>query len=206
VALLHLPSPGLPGAMVQCDMVPGKTAVLPEGGAPTPPGQPPRSVSCDPFFGRPSLLLHMTLAEFVIKYWMLWGLAACLALALLATFIPELVPGAPPASPTEVTRLINRERALVLDLRAEAEYALAHLPGAIRIDPAKDAERIRTLIRDKNRPVVLHASDTVTSGKVYRSLTELGVARVFRLHGGLEAWRAASLPVAGQPAADDRRA
>jgi len=147
----------------------------------------------------------MSLADFVTEYWMLWGLAACLALALAATFIPDLVPGAPQASPTEVTRLINRERAIVLDLRPEAIHTRAHLPGAVRVDPSRDADRIRTLVRDKARPVVLHVDDTSVGHALYRSLTGQGVQKVFRLRGGLEAWRAASLPTAGGTATDNGR-
>jgi rhodanese-related sulfurtransferase len=139
----------------------------------------------------------MSFADFVTEYWMLWALAATLAVALVLSFIPDLLPGARQVSPAEVTRLINRERAVVLDLRPEAAFTAGHLPGAVRVDPARDLERIRTLTRDRARPVVLHADDNLACMALCRSLAAQGSEQVYRLKGGLAAWRAAGLPLAG---------
>lgn len=147
-------------------------------------------------------LLHMNFADFVIEYWMLWGIAAGLALALVLSFVPDLIPGARLVSPAEVTRLINRERALVLDLRPEAVFAAGHLPGAVRVDPSRDAERIRILTKDRSRPVVLHTDDTMAGLALFRSLGAQGSERIYRLQGGVDAWRAAGLPLAGGVAPD----
>jgi len=144
----------------------------------------------------------MSFADFVIEYWMLWGIAAGLGLALVLSFVPDLIPGAQQISPAEVTRLINRERAVLLDLRPEGVFAAAHLPGAVRVDPVRDAERIRVLTKDRARPVVLHTDDTMAGIALFRSLGAQGCERVYRLRGGLDAWRAAGLPLAGGAAPD----
>jgi len=139
----------------------------------------------------------MSFADFVIEYWMLWGLATSLTLVLVISFVPDLLPGASQASPVEITRLINRERAVVLDLRSEADFAAGHLPGAIRVERTLDPERIRGLTRDRARPVVLHADDTLAAAAIFRSLSAAGMERIYRLRGGVEAWRTAGLPLAG---------
>jgi rhodanese-related sulfurtransferase len=137
----------------------------------------------------------MPFADFVIKYWYLSVLALVLSIALASTYLMEFRFGPVLVSPTEVTRLINRERALVLDVQVEADYAGGHIPGAVACGPSPEAERLKALLRDKARPVVLYSGKDVPTMVQCQVVLAQGVERVYRLRGGLQGWRAEGFPI-----------
>jgi rhodanese-related sulfurtransferase len=58
----------------------------------------------------------------------------------------------------EVQRLLDEQRAQLVEVLPQAEFADEHLPGAINV-PLKtlDGERVRHL--DRERPVIVYCSD-----------------------------------------------
>lgn len=82
----------------------------------------------------------------------------------------------------------------VLDARSTAEYAVSHLPGAVRIGyedfPATSLATLRT-----DRPLLLYCSIGVRSGRIADSLRSRGFAEVYNLHGGIFAWAEAERPL-----------
>jgi len=99
---------------------------------------------------------------------------------------------------SEATTLINREDAHVVDVRAAAEFAAGHLPGASNIEAAKIAERAAELEKHKDKPLIVCCETGVRSGKAAGELKKLGFARVVCLDGGIAEWRKAGLPIAGK--------
>ncbi len=87
-----------------------------------------------------------------------------------------------------------RTAPLVFDVRESAEYAVSHLPGAIRIDPGVDVEEFVASYGDKvvGRDVVFYCSVGVRSSKlaarVLQPLAARGVNGVYNLEGGLFRW------------------
>jgi rhodanese-related sulfurtransferase len=95
------------------------------------------------------------------------------------------------ASPTDATLLINREDALVVDIRDAAEFASGHLPEAKNIP----LDKLGSLDEKKDRPILLVCASGVRSGQAVRKLAKSGYARAVSLEGGIDAWRAAKLPI-----------
>jgi len=91
------------------------------------------------------------------------------------------------------TRLINDTGAVVLDVRASADFAAGHLPNARNIPLAELDKRIGELPAGK--PVLVCCNSGATSGRASALLRKSGRADVFNLAGGLQAWRQAGLPV-----------
>ena len=98
-------------------------------------------------------------------------------------------------NPMEVTRLMNQEKAILVDLRAAADYASGHILNAINIPASELENRKEELEKYKNNPLILCCSRGGESIKAGRILRYAGYEKVFALKAGLEAWRAASLPV-----------
>lgn len=98
----------------------------------------------------------------------------------------------PALSTLEVTQLINRKNAQVIDVRDTAAFATGSLPGAKNL-PA-DAVQARSSELKKDRPVVLIDERGAQAGRVATALRAAGFEQVFILAGGLAAWRAAGLP------------
>ena len=143
----------------------------------------------------------MAFSEFVMKYWPLCSAAVVLALLLLGTYAWEFRFGPPLVSPAELTRMFNRDKAIILDVRSEADYATAHLPGAVCVGASPEVKRLQALLRDKSRPVVLYAADDAPSLAQCQAILSTKPEGVFRLRGGLRAWQTEGLPVAvGQQA------
>ncbi len=75
---------------------------------------------------------------------------------------------------------------LLLDTRTEAEFAVSHLRGALRLDPSRP---LQTQVGDRReRPIVVYCSVGYRSAIVARSLSSVGVHRVQNLDGGIFAW------------------
>ncbi|TAK33316.1 MAG: rhodanese-like domain-containing protein [Myxococcaceae bacterium] len=75
---------------------------------------------------------------------------------------------------------------LLLDTRTEAEFAVSHLRGALRLDPSRP---LRAQVGDRReRPIVVYCSVGYRSAIVARSLAQVGVRDVQNLDGGIFAW------------------
>ncbi|MDO5691948.1 MAG: rhodanese-like domain-containing protein [Pseudomonadota bacterium] len=119
----------------------------------------------------------------------------------------------------QVLRLTREPR--IIDTREPAAYALQHLPGAVSAPygrwrgPATNPGALRplpeltALVRELGLTPDTHAvivytgvdsTDFGSAARVYWTLKSLGMTELSILNGGLNAWKAASLPVTAQPA------
>lgn len=124
-------------------------------------------------------------------------LLAAVALASgIALIWPLLRPsGAKNVSPTEATMLMNREDAIVLDVRGNEEFAAGHLPEARNIPADKLKERLGELEKFKESPLIVCCASGARSSSTCAQLRAAGFTRLHNLAGGIDAWRAASLPL-----------
>lgn len=75
---------------------------------------------------------------------------------------------------------------LLLDTRTEAEFAVSHLRGAVRLDPSRP---VLAQVGDRGaRPIVVYCSVGYRSAVVARSLAQVGLRDVQNLDGGIFAW------------------
>ncbi len=104
------------------------------------------------------------------------------------------VGGGDKVSATDAVRLINREKAVLIDVSEPAEYAAAHPVGA-RSVPLGSLEGSRDLPKNKSLPVVVVCPTGSRAPRAVAVLKKLGFENAQVLAGGLSAWRAANLPV-----------
>ena len=103
-------------------------------------------------------------------------------------------------SPTEVVRLMNREKASVIDVSEPGEYAAGHIVGSRNI-PIGRLEVAPELPKNKTLPVVLVCASGKRAAKAAKALQVKGYAKAVVLGGGLAAWKTANLPVESSAAA-----
>ncbi|SDI18303.1 Rhodanese-related sulfurtransferase [Propionivibrio dicarboxylicus] len=96
---------------------------------------------------------------------------------------------------TQATMLINREDAVVIDVREPFEYVEGHLPESRNIPLAQIEQRQGELEKYKEVPVILVCQTGARSSDACKKLEGLGFTRVHNLDGGVAAWRAAGLPL-----------
>ena len=95
----------------------------------------------------------------------------------------------------------NRPAPALLDVRTEAEFAVSHLPGALRIDPDASPAQVVAAIRP-NTAVVVYCSVGYRSSQLAKRLQKAGVAGVSNLDGSIFQWanEGRLLHKAGEPA------
>ena len=103
--------------------------------------------------------------------------------------------GGPWVTTLQATQLMNRDDALVVDLRPAAEYAGGHILGARNIPLAELERRAAELDKHTAKPVILHCGDGNRAGGGVGLLRKSGFANVVNLSGGYAAWLQAGLPV-----------
>jgi rhodanese-related sulfurtransferase len=94
----------------------------------------------------------------------------------------------PHVSTNEVARWLATDNApILLDVRTQAEYAVSHLPNALRIDP--DAQVAETLSRlPPDRPIVAYCAVGYRSGKLAQRLIAVGRKNVYNMEGSIFQW------------------
>jgi rhodanese-related sulfurtransferase len=95
---------------------------------------------------------------------------------------------------TEAVRLINREKAVLIDVCEAAEYAAGHVPGS-RSLPLSTLATATDLPKNKALPVVVVCATGARASRAAGMLKKQGFDQVHTLAGGLAAWREANLPV-----------
>ncbi|WP_292730626.1 rhodanese-like domain-containing protein [Methanoculleus sp.] len=84
---------------------------------------------------------------------------------------------------------------VVIDVRRPDEFAGGHIPGAINIDSADFSEHLDAL--DRNGTYLVYCQRGGRSAGVRELMREAGFREVYEIEGGMSAWKAAGLPVAG---------
>ena len=106
--------------------------------------------------------------------------------------------GAGPAvTAAQATQLINREDALVVDVRDPGDYGAGHILGAKSVPLARieSGDVPGDVARRKDKSVILYCERGDQSSKAAAALRKHGFQKAVSLAGGLSGWRQAGLPV-----------
>jgi rhodanese-related sulfurtransferase len=133
--------------------------------------------------------------KFLLDTWYLFLVAAVSGGLLLWPMLGRSsLGGGAKVSAAEAVRLINREKALLLDVSEPAEYAAGHAAGA-RSVPLGSLETSNQLPKNKALPLVVMCPTGARASRAAATLQKLGFEKASALAGGLRAWREANLPV-----------
>ena len=132
--------------------------------------------------------------KFLLDTWYLF-LAAAISGGLLAwPLLNKGAGGSSKVSTNDAVNLINREKAVLIDVSEPAEYAAAHPVGA-KNAPLATLETSRELPKNKALPLVVVCPTGSRAPRAVLVLKKLGYENARVLAGGLAAWRAANLPI-----------
>lgn len=98
-------------------------------------------------------------------------------------------------SPAQATLKINREEAVVIDVRESNEWATGHIPNARHIALGQLEKRLHEIEKFKERPVIVCCASGIRSANACKQLQKAGFQQVFNLAGGVTAWGEANLPL-----------
>ena len=132
--------------------------------------------------------------KFFIDNWFLFLAAVSSGALLIWPMINKGAGGTGKVSATAAVQLINRERAVLIDVSEPAEYAAGHAVGAKSV-PLSSLEASNDLPKNKALPLVVLCPTGSRAGRAVATLKKLGFEKPQALAGGLAAWREANLPV-----------
>ena len=130
--------------------------------------------------------------NFLLENWYLILLALASGALLLW---PALSGGAGGLSAAEAVQLINREKALVIDVCEPSEFAAGHVGGARNVPLAQLQERLPQVAKNKTVPLIMVCARGARARRAVAIARGLGYDKAQLLSGGLAAWKSASMPV-----------
>lgn len=139
--------------------------------------------------------MEPTIIDFVSKNPIMVGILVALVVLLVVTEIQIHTRKFNEARPTEVVALINRDNAVLIDIRSEKEFASGHVINAINIPIEGLGSELNKLGKYKDKPLVVCCRTGQTSLRACKELKNSGFSIVHNLRGGVTAWERDGLPL-----------
>ena len=114
---------------------------------------------------------------------------------LVAFIINEGKQGGAAITPSSLVSLVNRDGAVILDIRDNKDYGAGHIAGSVNIPYSSFESRKGELESYKQTPIVLVCKMGQHAGAIGRKLRAEGYEDVRRLSGGMAEWTANNLPL-----------
>ena len=132
--------------------------------------------------------------KFLMDNWMLISVAFVSGAMLLW---PAIGRGqrAGTLSPPQAVQLINRERAVVVDVSETEEFAAGHVVGSKNVPLGTLEQRLPDAVKNKTVPLILVCGNGARSQRALATAKNLGFEKAQILGGGLNAWKEANLPL-----------
>jgi len=135
------------------------------------------------------------LLEFIGNHALLVTLFGALVVALIGNEAYRWSTAMPRVAAHEATRMINRDDALVLDVREQGEFRKGHIIGAKNVPEGELDDEAARIKKRKARPVIVCCGTGTAAPRAAERLSRAGIEQVYALRGGMTAWRDAQMPV-----------
>lgn len=96
-------------------------------------------------------------------------------------------------TPAAATLMVNRQKAVVIDVRTAEEFATGHIAKSKNVVANQIPEGLEGLKLDKSIPVILVCASGRRTVPLIGKMKKAGYTEVFSLDGGLRAWSDAGL-------------
>lgn len=132
--------------------------------------------------------------KFLIDNWMLIGIALASGGMLLWPLIASGM-AAGSLSASGAVQLINRDKAVVIDVSEAEEFAAGHVGGAKNLPLNQLEDRLPATVKNKALPLILVCPTGARANRALAMAKKLGYEQAQCLAGGLKAWKEANLPL-----------
>jgi len=133
--------------------------------------------------------------EFAANHWLLVTALVVILVLLVRSFLSERISGVKSVPIADAVNLVNRENALVLDVRTEQEYEQGHILDSLNIPLGLLDQNIKQLGEDRERPILVVCRSGQRSARAAGILKKHGFNHIYNLAGGLMAWEKEGLPL-----------
>lgn len=146
-------------------------------------------------WGAPLWACSFLMAQFVEFIGNHLLLAGMWVVTLLAIIVYHARAAAASVGPQQAVTMINREGAIVVDIRDRKEFDQGHIAGAVNIPLAKLKQRMAELNKHRDKPKLVVCKLGQQSGAAVKSMEEAGHEKVAKMTGGISEWTARSFPL-----------
>ena len=119
-----------------------------------------------------------------------------LTLAIVYNEVARLFVGYKRVSPAQLTALINRDDALLVDVSPLADFEKGHIVGSKSVVMSQFDPENKVLAKVRELPVALVCRSGTSSADAAKRLAKAGFSQVYWLDGGIVSWQQADLPLA----------
>ncbi len=132
------------------------------------------------------------LPEFVANHYVL---ATLFILMLVALALLEMRRGGKKITAQSAIGLLNKDEAVVVDIREKKEYGTGHIVGSLHIPLNSLKERMDELKKYEDKQIIVADKMGQHSATAVKQLNEAGYSNVVRLAGGISEWQGSNLPL-----------
>jgi len=134
------------------------------------------------------------LFEFVVNHYILVSLFAAFLVAIL---VLEARRGGAKVSSQGLVSLMNKDEAVIVDIRDRKDFAQGHITGSVHIPLNNVKSRANELNKFKDKDVQIVVVDKMGqhSAMAVKQLNAEGYDNVVRLNGGIADWQGENLPL-----------
>lgn len=117
-----------------------------------------------------------------------------------STSTPSFIPtGLHRVTPVEANELLqDRDDIVLLDVRTPEEFAAGHIDGAVNIDFYSPDFYEQLSAMDPSQPYMIYCDSGNRSGQTFQALAAAAWPELYDVEGGIQAWNAEALPLAGE--------
>lgn len=135
------------------------------------------------------------LLPFISHHWLLFSALVVVILLLVLEETRTQVRGVHKISPQEAITLINRENAVIIDMRDSNAFSNGHIVNAISLPHDELEARLDKINKYKDQAIIVVCNTGQTSLTAGTKLHRKGFSKVSSITGGMQAWRNAGLPL-----------
>jgi rhodanese-related sulfurtransferase len=132
--------------------------------------------------------------KFLLDNWMLIAIALAAGAGLVWPVIAGSA-GAGALTPNGAVMRINREKAVVVDVREADEFAAGHIAAAKNLPVGQLEDKLSATVKNKSLPLILVCATGARANRALATAKKLGYEQAEVLSGGLKAWGEANLPL-----------
>ena len=123
------------------------------------------------------------------------GVLMALVAVIISTEIRRLLKKYRDVTPAEAVQLINRDDAVLLDVRESSELTAGQIRNARHLSASVLPQRVGELDKIKDKPIIAFCANGMKAQKICQLLCKSGFPQVYFLKGGVAAWQQANLPL-----------
>ena len=132
---------------------------------------------------------------FITHHWALWGALVSVIILLIIEETRKIVQGVAKIPANKAVDLINREDAVVIDIREANKFNDGHIIGSINIANSEIENNINKLTKYKDKPIIVVCNLGQSAIKAGSRLKKHGFTKVFSISGGIAEWQKSNLPL-----------